>query len=80
MQISAAVLGAPDPLGLARCYERLLGWPIAVNEGDWVMLRHPEVGTGLPFQSEPDHVAPVWRGRSKPEPSSPTSSHKMTFG
>ena len=57
------VLGARDPGELARFYERLLGWPIAVDEGDWVMLRRPGGGTGLSFQAEPDQVAPVWPAR-----------------
>ena len=26
--LTAAVLGTPDPQGLARFYQRLLGWPI----------------------------------------------------
>lgn len=60
MRISAVVLGASDARELAQFYSRLLGWPIAVDEGDWVMLRHPEGGTGLSFQFEPHHVPPVW--------------------
>lgn len=63
IQISAAVLGAPDARLLATFYERLLGWPITVDYGDWVMLRHPSGGTGLSFQTEPGHVAPVWPAR-----------------
>jgi len=60
IEVSAVVLGARDAGELARFYERLIGWPITVDEGDWVMLRHPGGGTGLSFQSEPDHVPPVW--------------------
>ena len=63
IEVSAVVLGARDARELARFYERLLGWPIAVDEGNWVMLRHPDSGTGLSFQSEPGHVAPVWPGQ-----------------
>ncbi len=54
------MLGALEAQQLAAFYERLLGWPIAIDQGDWVMLRDPEGGTGLSFQSEPDHVPPVW--------------------
>ncbi len=59
-EISAIVLGARDAGALARFYSRLMGWPIAVDEGDWVMVRDPEGGTGLSFQTEPHHVAPAW--------------------
>jgi hypothetical protein len=27
-RLTAAVLGTPDPGGLARFYQRLLGWPL----------------------------------------------------
>ena len=58
--LTAAVLDTPDPKGLARFYQRLLGWPIGSDESDWVTLR-PEVGgAGLSFQREENHVPPVW--------------------
>jgi catechol-2,3-dioxygenase len=60
MEFSAAVLGAKDAATLARFYQRLLGWEVAVDEGDWVMLRPPEGRPVLSFQSEPDHVPPAW--------------------
>jgi len=62
-EISAAVLGAPDAGKLARFYGTLLGWTITFEEGDWVMLKPPGGGTGLSFQSEPEHVPPVWPAR-----------------
>jgi catechol 2,3-dioxygenase-like lactoylglutathione lyase family enzyme len=60
MRLTAAVLGTPDPPGLARFYQRLLGWPIRDDEPGWATLRPAEGGTGLSFQLEPDHVPPVW--------------------
>ncbi len=30
------------------------------GQPDWVRLRPPNGGTGLSFQTEPDHVPPVW--------------------
>lgn len=62
-RISAAVLGAPDARELARFYAQLLGWTITTDQDDWVKLEPPDGGTGLSFQSEPDHVAPVWPSR-----------------
>jgi catechol 2,3-dioxygenase-like lactoylglutathione lyase family enzyme len=58
--LTAAVLGTPDPRGLARFYQRLLGWPIRADEEDWATLRPADGGAGLSFQLEPDHVPPVW--------------------
>ncbi len=58
--LTAAVLGTPDPGGLARFYQRLLGWPIGTEEEGWVTLRPEGGGTGLSFQLEADHVPPTW--------------------
>jgi catechol 2,3-dioxygenase-like lactoylglutathione lyase family enzyme len=63
-RFTAAVLGTPDPQGLARFYQRLLGWPIRDDEPEWATLRPEDGGTGLSFQLERDHVPPVW----PPEP------------
>ncbi|MGY2065394.1 VOC family protein [Blastococcus sp. SYSU DS0619] len=62
--LTAAVLGTPDPRGLARFYQRLLGWPLRNDTDQWATLRPADGGTGLSFQLETDHVPPVW----PPEP------------
>jgi catechol 2,3-dioxygenase-like lactoylglutathione lyase family enzyme len=54
------VLGAPDPRALAEFYHRLLGWSVKWDEPDWVMLAAPNGGPGLSFQTEENHVRPVW--------------------
>ncbi|MGY1692047.1 VOC family protein [Geodermatophilus sp. SYSU D01105] len=64
LRLTAAVLGTPDPRGLARFYGRLLGWPLRDDEQDWAALRPADGGPGLSFQREADHVPPVW----PPEP------------
>ena len=64
MRLTATVLDTPDPKGLARCYQRLLGWPIGRDEPEWATLRPEDGGAGLSFQLETDHVPPVW----PPEP------------
>lgn len=61
---TASVLGTPDPRGLARFYQRLLGWPMGDDTDQWATLRPADGGTGLSFQLESDHVPPVW----PPEP------------
>ena len=63
-RLTAPVLGTPDPQGLARFYQRLLGWPIRDDEDDWATLRPADGSSGLSFQLETDHVPPVW----PPEP------------
>jgi catechol 2,3-dioxygenase-like lactoylglutathione lyase family enzyme len=62
--LTATVLGTPDPRGLARFYQRLLGWPLRDDEEQWATLRPGDGSTGLSFQLETDHVPPVW----PPEP------------
>src|SRR4249920_677356 len=62
MRLSTVVLDAPDARELAEFYRRLLGWEIKVDEGDWVLLRRPDDGTSLAFQTEEFYVWPVWPG------------------
>lgn len=62
MRLSTVVLDAPDASELADFYRRLLGWEIEVDEGDWVLLRRPDGGTSLSFQTEELYVRPVWPG------------------
>ena len=64
IRLTAPVLGTRDPQGLARFYQRLLGWPLRDDEPEWATLRPADGSTGLSFQLEEDHVAPVW----PPEP------------
>jgi len=59
-RLTAAVLETPDPQGLARFYQRLLGWPLRDDTPEWATLRPADGSTGLSFQLDPDHVPPVW--------------------
>jgi len=80
--LTATVLDTPDPKGLALFYQRLLGWPLATDEPDWVTLRRDGGGAGLSFQREEDHVPPVWpppsTSRSRPARPWPGSSRRTT--
>lgn len=58
--LTAAVLGTADPRGLARFYQRLLGWPLGSDDPDWATLRPVGGGAGLSFQLEEQHTPPVW--------------------
>jgi catechol 2,3-dioxygenase-like lactoylglutathione lyase family enzyme len=60
LTLTTVNIGAPDPAALARFYVRLLGWAIAAEEPNWVLLRDPDGGVGLSFQTEAHHVRPVW--------------------
>jgi catechol 2,3-dioxygenase-like lactoylglutathione lyase family enzyme len=60
LTLTTVNLSAPDPAGLARFYEKLLGWKITVEEPEWVLMRDPDGGVGLAFQSETDYARPTW--------------------
>ena len=60
LTLTTVNVGTPDPRGLAQFYERLLGWPIAQDEPDFVILRDPAGGVGVSFQLEEGHVRPTW--------------------
>jgi len=62
LTLVSTVLGTPDPGRLADFYHRLVGWPVATDEPDWVTLRPTDGGAGLSFQLETEHVPPVWPG------------------
>lgn len=57
----AVVLGAPSAHDLGEFYRRLLGWEVAEDTPDWYRLSAPS-GAGLSFQTEEQHVPPVWPG------------------
>jgi catechol 2,3-dioxygenase-like lactoylglutathione lyase family enzyme len=65
IRLTAPVLGTRDPRGLARFYQRLLGWPIRDDEPEWATLRPADGNTGLSFQLETEHVPPVWPPRPR---------------
>ena len=58
--LATVVLDCPDAHALSDFYRRLLGWEVKWSEPDWVLLRGPEGGTSLSFQSEADYRPPVW--------------------
>ena len=61
LTLTTVNIGAPDPIALARFYEQLLGWEIAVEETHWVLLvQDHSGGVRLSFQHEPYYTPPVW--------------------
>ena len=68
LQLSATVLDSSDARALADFYRRLLGWVVATEEDDWVMLKDPDGGAGLSFQTESQYLPPVWpAGKGDPQ-------------
>ncbi|MEJ3747274.1 VOC family protein [Actinomycetes bacterium KLBMP 9797] len=60
LTLAGVVLGAPKARDLADFYHRLLGWPFKDDDDDWATLSPPDGGPKLSFQTEVDHVPPVW--------------------
>ncbi len=69
MRVTGPVLDAADPVGLARFYERLLGWTMVECEGPrpgsppedgWAKLRSPAEDLKIEFQWEQGYTPPVW--------------------
>jgi hypothetical protein len=60
LTVTGTNIDAPDANALADFYRRLLGWTTGVEEPGWVILRAPEGGQNLSFQSESRYVRPVW--------------------
>ena len=60
IHLRTVVVDREDAHRAAHFYSKLLGWPITLEEPDWVLLRDPKGGTGLSFQTEEDYVRPVW--------------------
>ena len=69
LRITGPVLDAADAVGLARFYERLLGWTMVECEGPrdgyppddgWAKLRSPDGHHKLEFQWEEHYEPPTW--------------------
>ena len=63
LTLGGVALDCPDPRELAGFYSRLLGWKITSADDDWVSLEHPDGGTELGFQRDPEFVPPTWPER-----------------
>ena len=59
-RLGTVVLDCQDANALADFYSRLLGWDVTFREPDWALMRSPDGGTGLSFQTESWFQPPVW--------------------
>lgn len=60
IRLATVVLDCADANALADFYSRLLGWDVTFREAGWALMRSPDGGTGLSFQSEPWYEPPTW--------------------
>jgi catechol 2,3-dioxygenase-like lactoylglutathione lyase family enzyme len=60
LTVTGTNIDAPDANALADFYRRLLGWVTGTEEPGWVILRAPDGGHTLNFQTEERYVPPVW--------------------
>jgi catechol 2,3-dioxygenase-like lactoylglutathione lyase family enzyme len=60
MQVTATVLGTPNPQRLADFYQSLLQWNRLDNKPGWVKLQPASGGTCLSFQYEAAFTPPRW--------------------
>ena len=60
LRLQTVNIDCADAVAMADFYGRLLGWEISYRDGDFVLMRDPEGGTGLSFQEREDYQPPVW--------------------
>jgi catechol 2,3-dioxygenase-like lactoylglutathione lyase family enzyme len=66
-EFRSTVIDCPDPRELAGFYARLLGWPVAFDEDDWVVVTEIGSPMRLAFQRADDYRAPVWPAGERPQ-------------
>jgi catechol 2,3-dioxygenase-like lactoylglutathione lyase family enzyme len=60
MQVTATVIGTPNPQRLADFYQALLEWNRLDNKPGWVKLQPSSGGPCLSFQYEASFMPPEW--------------------
>ena len=60
LTVTGTNIDGPDANALADFYRRLLGWETGTEEPGWVILRAPDGGHTLNFQTEERYLPPVW--------------------
>ncbi len=56
------VLGAPTRASWRTSTATCWSWELATDEPDWCTIGMPDAPVNLAFQTEADHVRPVWPG------------------
>jgi catechol 2,3-dioxygenase-like lactoylglutathione lyase family enzyme len=68
-EFRSTVIDCPDPRALADFYSRLLGWPVAYDEDDWVVVTEIGSPMRLAFQRVENYQPPVWPSGERPQQS-----------
>jgi catechol 2,3-dioxygenase-like lactoylglutathione lyase family enzyme len=63
LTVSGTNIDCPDAHALADFYRRLLGWTVAQDQPDDVVLSPPGGGASLSFQTERIYAKPTWPAR-----------------
>jgi catechol 2,3-dioxygenase-like lactoylglutathione lyase family enzyme len=59
-QIMTINMDCADAQAMADFYGKLLGWEITIRDHDFILMQHPDGGTGISFQEEAWYRPPVW--------------------
>src|SRR5258705_6027534 len=59
-RLATVCIDCADAHALAEFYGHLLGWEVTASESEWVLMRDPDGGTGLSFQTESAYREPTW--------------------
>jgi catechol-2,3-dioxygenase len=65
-RMRTVVLDCPDPEGLARFYQAIVGGEVIVDAEDWVQLRDGDT-VNLAFQQVVGHQPPTWPEGERPQ-------------
>ncbi|MEU7695807.1 VOC family protein [Microbispora hainanensis] len=65
-RVHSVVLDCPEPKALAGFYAGLLGWEVADEDEDWIMLAGDD-RTRIAFQRVPEYVPPAWPSAEHPQ-------------
>ncbi len=60
LSISTINMDCGDAQAMADFYGPFLGWEISYRDGNFILLRDPDGGTGVSFQEYEDYQPPVW--------------------
>jgi len=60
LKLATVNIDCLDAEEMAAFYGRLLGWEVTYRDGNFVLMRDPDGGTGLSFQAYEGYQPPVW--------------------
>ena len=64
LRLETINIDCADSEAMAAFYGRLFGWEITARDGGFILMRDPNGGMGLSFESRADYRPPVWPEKS----------------